>query len=199
MARRNILKAQDRQRLFDIPADEDSLIRHYSLSAADRLEIDLRRREHNRLGFAVQLCVMRHPGRALAAGETPPRAMLKYVRSATVQDRRAALLSAVEAASMSDSGVTIVNTTIATLRERRVLLPALETIERIGLAARAIARRRAEGVFIKGLAPETLEALDKLLEVDAAIGQTHFHWLRSAPEAPAASNLIGLPYVLLGR
>lgn len=79
MARRKILKAQDRQELFDIPADEDSLIRHYSLSAADRLEIGLRRREHNKLGFAVQLCVMRHPGRVLAAGEIPPRAMLKYV------------------------------------------------------------------------------------------------------------------------
>jgi TnpA family transposase len=83
VARRKILKAQDRQELFDIPADEDSLIRHYSLSAADRLEIGLRRREHNKLGFAVQLCVMRHPGRVLAAGEIPPRAMLKYVADQT--------------------------------------------------------------------------------------------------------------------
>jgi TnpA family transposase len=79
VARRKILKAQDRQELFDIPADEDSLIRHYSLSTADRLEIGLRRREHNKLGFAVQLCVMRHPGRVLAAGGIPRRAMLKYV------------------------------------------------------------------------------------------------------------------------
>jgi hypothetical protein len=30
------------------------------------------------------------------------------------------------------------------------------------------------------------------LEVDPAIGQTRFHWLRSAPEAPGASNLVGL-------
>jgi len=226
VARRTILKAQDRRQLFDIPADEDSLIRHYSLSAADRLEIDLRRREHNRLGFAVQLCVMRHPGRVLAAGEIPPRAMLKYVadqigadppvfptyarreetrrdhiarlmsylgvRSATSQDRRAGLLSAIEAAAMSDSGASIVNAIVATLRERGVLLPAAEIIERMGFAARAIARRRAEGALIEGLAPEKLQALDKLLEVDAAIGQTRFHWLRSAPEAPAASNLVGL-------
>lgn len=41
MARRTLLKAQDRQELFDIQADEDSLIRHYSLSPADRLEIDI--------------------------------------------------------------------------------------------------------------------------------------------------------------
>ena len=226
MARRKILKAQDRRELFDIPADEDSLIRHYSLSAADRLEIDLRRRDHNKLGFALQLCVMRHPGRVLAVGEIPPRAMLKYVadqigadptvfttyarreetrrdhiarlmiylgvRSATVQDRRAGLLSAIEAAAMSDSGASIVNAIVATLRERGALLPVVEIIERMGLAARAIARRRAEGALIEGLTPEKLQALDKLLEVDVAIGQTRFHWLRSAPEAPAASNLVGL-------
>src|SRR3546814_20554272 len=59
--------------------DEDNLIRHYSLSLADRLEIELRRRNHNRLGFAIQLCLMRYPGRVLGAEETPPRAMLKYV------------------------------------------------------------------------------------------------------------------------
>jgi TnpA family transposase len=164
MGRRKILKVQDRQKLFDVPADEDSLIRHYTLTAADRLEIDLRRRDHNKLGFAVQLCVMRHPGRVLAAGEIPPRAMLKYVadqiaadptafityarreetrrdhigrlmiylnvRSAATQDRRAALLSAIEAAAISDSGVSILNAIVTTLRERGALLPAVETIER---------------------------------------------------------------------
>ena len=222
MGRRKILKVQDRQKLFGVPADEDSLIRHHSLTAADRLEIDLRRRDHNKLGFAVQLCVMRHPGRVLAAGEIPPRAMLKYVADhigadptafATYarreetrrdhiarlmiyldvrRDRRAALLSAIEAAAISDGGVSILNAIVTTLRERGALLPAVETIERLGLAARAIARRRAEIALIEGLALEKLQALDKLLEIDPAIGQTRFHWLRSAPEAPTASNLIGL-------
>lgn len=54
MAKRKLLKVQDRQALFDIPTDEDSLIRHYSLSPADRLEIEVRRREHNRLGFCCR-------------------------------------------------------------------------------------------------------------------------------------------------
>lgn len=79
MAKRKLLKEQDRRELFDIPVDEDSLIRHFSLSPADRLEIELRRRDHNLLGFAIQLCLMRYPGRVLGAEETPPRAMLKYV------------------------------------------------------------------------------------------------------------------------
>lgn len=28
--------------------------------------------------------------------------------------------------------------------------------------------------------------------IDPAIGQTRFHWLRSAPDAPGAGNLVGL-------
>lgn len=226
MAKRKLLKEQDRQKLFGIPVDEDSLIRHYSLSAADRLEIELRRRDHNRLGFAIQLCLMRYPGRVLGAEETPPRAMLRYVadqigadhaafalysrrgetrrdhvarllayldiRSATAEDRRAALLAAIQAATMSDDGGAIANSIVAMFRERESLLPAIDTIERIGLAGRAIARRRAERALIEGISVDTLQSLDGLLDVDPSIGQTRFHWLRSAPEAPGASNLVGL-------
>lgn len=226
MAKRKLLKERDRRELFDIPVDEDSLIRHYSLSPTDRLEIELRRRDHNRLGFAIQLCLMRYPGRVLGAEETPPRAMLKYVadqigadqgsfalysrrketrrdhaarllvylgvRSATAEDRRAALLAAVQSATMSDDGAAIANSIIATFRERGSLLPAIDTIERIGLAGRAIARRRAERTLIENIPLNTLRSLDKLLDVDPSIGQTRFHWLRSAPEAPGTSNLVGL-------
>lgn len=226
MAKRKLLKVQDRQALFDIPTDEDSLIRHYSLSPADRLEIEVRRREHNRLGFAVQLSMMRYPGRALIANEMPPKAMLNYIaeqvgadpasfdlyarreqtrtnhvahllgylemRSPTAEDRRAALLSAIETASTTDKGVAIANTIIVTFRERRVLLPVTNMIERMGLAARAIARRRAEAALIADLDQQKLQTLDGLLEVDPAIGKTRFHWLRSPPEAPGALNLVGL-------
>ena len=40
MAKRKLLKDQDRRKLFDIPVDEDSFIRHYLLSSADRLQIE---------------------------------------------------------------------------------------------------------------------------------------------------------------
>ncbi|MBO9463310.1 Tn3 family transposase [Labrenzia sp. R5_0] len=226
MARRMLLKVQERQELFDIPTDEDSLIHHYSLSPADRLEIELRRREHNRLGFAIQLCVMRHLGRVLSVNEAPPKAVLNYIaeqvgadpasferyarreetrsnhithllgylgmRSAAAQDRRAALLAAMQAASATDKGLPIANAIIATFRERRVLLPVANVIERLGLLARTIARRRAEVALISDLSPETLETLDGLLSGDPVISQTRLHWLKSAPDAPGAMNLIGL-------
>ncbi|TCQ70422.1 TnpA family transposase [Ochrobactrum sp. BH3] len=226
MAKRTLLKIQDRHELFNIPTDEDSLIRHYSLSPADRLEIELRRRKQNQLGFAVQLCLMRYPGRALLPNEVPPPMLLNYIaeqinvdprlfslyatreetrrehiahlqryldlRSATAEDRRAALRAGIEAASQTDKGLSIAKAIIATFREQCVLLPALNMIERMGLAARAIARRRAESALIADLSDEKLEALDILLDVDPAIRQTRFHWLRSAPDAPGAGNLIGM-------
>ena len=93
---------------------------------------------------------------------------------------------------MSDDGAAIATTIVATFRERGSLLPAIDTIERIGLAARAIARRRAERALIEEVSIDKLQSLDRLLEVDPLIGQTRFHWLRSALEAPGASNLVGL-------
>ena len=55
MAKRMLLKPQDRRSLFDIPTDEDSLIRHFTLSPSDRLEIEVRRRAHNRLNVTTPL------------------------------------------------------------------------------------------------------------------------------------------------
>jgi hypothetical protein len=39
VARRALLKEHERKTLLDIPIDEDSLIRYYSLAPADLLEI----------------------------------------------------------------------------------------------------------------------------------------------------------------
>jgi TnpA family transposase len=38
-----------------------------------------RRRPANRLGFAVQLAYLRHPGRALEPEEVPPELMLAFI------------------------------------------------------------------------------------------------------------------------
>jgi hypothetical protein len=65
-------------------------------------------------------------------------------RSATGQDRRAALLAAIQAATMSDDGGAIASATVAMFRERGSLLPAIDTIERWRLT-RPSARRDFTG------------------------------------------------------
>ncbi|MCF1475446.1 DUF4158 domain-containing protein, partial [Agrobacterium vitis] len=78
--------------------------------------------------------------------------LLSYLgmRTPTSEDRRMALSAAIEVAAATDKGVTIVNAIVAAFRERNVLLPAEDVIERLGLAARAVARRRAEAALLAG-------------------------------------------------
>lgn len=122
------------------------------------------------------------------------RSLMAYLglRTASRDDRRAALVAAIDAAANGDHGLPIATAAIAEFRKRNALLPSLHSIEKIGLGGRAIARRRAEKELVESMPPDRLVSLDRLLEVDPVIGQTRFHWLRSAPEAPGASNLVGL-------
>ncbi|WP_158263832.1 DUF4158 domain-containing protein [Deinococcus arcticus] len=56
--------------------DERMLSRYYLLNEEDLRLVRGRRRDFNKLGYAVQLTVLRHLGRALRPGETPPEEVL---------------------------------------------------------------------------------------------------------------------------
>ncbi len=79
MPRRRLLTAAERGHLLALPETDDALIRHYTLSEADLAVIGQRRGDHNRLGFAVQLCYLRYPGIALPAETEPPTRLLAFV------------------------------------------------------------------------------------------------------------------------
>jgi len=79
MPRRHILTDRQRATLFDLPDDDPSLLRHYTLADDDIEHIHTRRSPHNRLGFALQLCVFRYPGRLLTAGEVIPLKVAGFI------------------------------------------------------------------------------------------------------------------------
>ena len=79
MPRRSILTARQRAALFDLRTDDASILRHYTLADDDLEIIDTRRRPHNRLGFALQLCALRYPGRLLAPGEVIPEPIMRFL------------------------------------------------------------------------------------------------------------------------
>lgn len=54
-------------------------MRHYTLSDEDLAHISQRRRPHNKFGFALQLCVLRYPGRVLAPGELIPMEVVEFL------------------------------------------------------------------------------------------------------------------------
>lgn len=92
MPRRHILTERQRSTLFDLPTDEDSLLKHYTLDDDDLDHIRERRRPENRLGFALQLCALRYPGRILYPRELIPKEVLSFI-GAQIGIKEDALLS----------------------------------------------------------------------------------------------------------
>lgn len=61
-----LLTDAERTALFGIPGEADELARRYTLEAADLDLINQRRLDRNRLGMALQVALLRHPGMPLA-------------------------------------------------------------------------------------------------------------------------------------
>lgn len=79
MPRRRVLTEVELERLLALPTAEPDVVRHYTLSDADLAIVRRRRGRGNRLGFALQLCALRHPGRLLRPGELLPPQPVAYV------------------------------------------------------------------------------------------------------------------------
>ncbi len=77
-ARLSLTKAQ-RDALLVLPDTEEAFIRHYSLNGEDVEIIGRYRTPETRLAFALQLCVLRYPGRVLRQGEVMPLRLLAFI------------------------------------------------------------------------------------------------------------------------
>jgi TnpA family transposase len=91
MPTRELLTPAQRLRLDALPVDLDErlMARHHTLSEADVGVVFRRRTETNRLGFGVQLCLLRYPGRPLRPKEKAPEKMVRYVAAQLGADPRA--------------------------------------------------------------------------------------------------------------
>lgn len=79
MPRRVTLTHRQKNALLRLPTTHTDLFKHYTLSNEDLGHIRQRRRAHNRFGFALQLCVLRYPGRVLAPGELIPMEVVEFI------------------------------------------------------------------------------------------------------------------------
>jgi len=62
MPARTLLSSEQRTRLFSIPTDPSEMVRHYTLGGTTSRSSRTKRRSVNRVGFGVQLCLLRYPG-----------------------------------------------------------------------------------------------------------------------------------------
>jgi len=245
LARRHLLTDEERQALLGIPADADALARLFTLSRSDQDLVADRRGDANRLGFAVQLALLRYPGTALAyldqpvqplvtwmAGQLdiPAAAFAEYarrpqtmtdharqlaailgLRTPTMADVSPMIEAAAQAAWGTDNGQPIAAAVVAALRAARIILPGAAVVERVAIAGRARARKRAADALLAGLSEAQVAKLDGLLAIDPSQGMTPFAWLKAMPMARKADHIrelldrlhrvrdIGLPAGIAGR
>ena len=79
MPRRRAVTRGPLEVLLPLPATETELIRYWTLGTADLAAIEHRRGDPNQLGFALQLCAFRYPGRLLRPREAIPELALGFV------------------------------------------------------------------------------------------------------------------------
>ena len=89
MARRSIFSATERDSLWALPESQDDLILHYSFTESDLSMIRQRRGDANRIGFAVQLCLLRYPGYALAGDMSVPNPVIQWIARQVQSDAAA--------------------------------------------------------------------------------------------------------------
>lgn len=79
MARRSLLTGEERRRLFEPPTSDREIATPYTLSLEELDWIEERRRPANKLGAAVQLALVRHPGFGWTGSQTVAPTLLKFI------------------------------------------------------------------------------------------------------------------------
>lgn len=86
----------------------------------------------------------------------------------------------------------IVETLVAELRKQHLVLPSVDTLERLALKGRARARREAAAALFDALSPDQRVQLQALLVNDPSVGQTRLTWLRGYPHSASPANMTAL-------
>ena len=207
MASRRLVPASVREALLGIPSDIGSLERNYLLADEDLELIGTRRRPENRLGLALHIVLLRHPGQGWLDDTEPPAPLVAWLaeqidvpfpalarygtREATrsshrrlatrhlglrafvpAYDMRTAMDLAARAAFDTDDGRIILARLAGEMKAHRLVLPNAGTLERIGLAGRARARRLSAQALNDTLDDERKKALEDLLKHEPTIGRS---------------------------
>ncbi|WP_420917307.1 Tn3 family transposase [Priestia flexa] len=195
---------------------EEELAMYYTLSEYDIEVINRHRRDHNRLGFAIQLCILRQPGCSLVdLPEKVPEELVRFVakqigvdptvfnlyakrdptrrehleeirkeygyRSFQLNDYREISYTLLQHALENGNTLYLVQSTINLLRKRKIILPALSTIERLVWETRKRAEKKIFMLLTKSLCDWQKRRLDELIASSKHNKKTLLAWLKEIP------------------
>ncbi|MEQ6375951.1 Tn3 family transposase [Bacillaceae bacterium S4-13-56] len=214
---KELLTVDQRDEFVRIPSDmtERELETYYTFSQYDLEVIKRHRRDHNRLGFAVQLCVLRYPGWSLTDVEPIPDYVVQYIakqinanpdsfslyaqrdptkhehmeeirqvygyQNFSVSTYRELAQYLLKHALQNGNSMYLLRTVQEEIRNRKVILPGMTTIERLVWET----RRRAEEKIFKSLTGTLSnwqkKKLDEFIDPLVESKKTPLAWLREIP------------------
>lgn len=110
------------------------------------------------------------------------------LRPVTSEDQLLLVKLAKDSAQNTNKGRLIVADVLQGLRQNRMALPAIDTIERAAATGRAAAETEAVDAILTGLEPEQEERLLQLVVNNKVLEYTPLAWLRDVAEAPTPDN-----------
>ena len=110
--------------------------------------------------------------------------------SFTTAHHRLAVQELIETAMQTDKGIVLATRLVEMLRERRILLPALNAVERVCAEAITRANRRIYKQLTDGLTEAHRGRLDQLLVRKQDSSMTWLGWLRQSPLRPNSRYML---------
>jgi len=197
---------------------------YYSLSDFDIDVINKHRRDHNRLGFAIQLCILRYPGCTInnmleipenlisyvakqinvepnvfslyAQRDTTRREHLEEIRQVfgyinfDKSDYRKVSSTLLESALENGNTMYLIRNAIERLRKKKIILPAIPTIERMVWLAKTRAEKKIHAILIRDLSVLHKHRLEKLIDLTVKNSKTKLAWLREIPGQSSPDSFI---------
>jgi TnpA family transposase len=220
MPRREILSPAQREELLAIPVRSGRPDRALVLSEQDLSLIRQRRGDQNLLGIALQLALLRFPGTALLADETPPQELINFlalqlhvassawksdqarrehllelqthygIRSFTLGQYRSLSAWLLSTALQTNRGVALVRAAIEELRRRSVIVPRLPVLERLCAETALRAQRQLFATLSANLTDNQRRQLDAVLELHEDRQVSVLAWLRSPSGIPSPRTIL---------
>lgn len=223
---RELLTPEQRLELKEIPSNlsESDMAIYYSFSEHDIDIINQHRRSHNKLGFAVQISVLRYPGWALSEIDTIPLNVLEYIaqqikvdpddfslyakreptkrehleeirqqfgyKNFSVKEHHEVANVLLQYALENGNALYLIKIALDIFRKMKIILPAINTIERIVWEVRDKAEKRIYKIINENLSAEHKHNLDDLINDKIGNGITRFAWLKEIPNNHAPETFI---------
>lgn len=225
MSVKSLLTPEQRKDILSLNnLSEFDFTSYYSLSDFDIDVINKHRRDHNRLGFAIQLCILRYPGCTInnmleipenlisyvakqinvepnvfslyAQRDTTRREHLEEIRQVfgyinfDKSDYRKVSSTLLESALENGNTMYLIRNAIERLRKKKIILPAIPTIERMVWLAKTRAEKKIHAILIRDLSVLHKHRLEKLIDLTVKNSKTKLAWLREIPGQSSPDSFI---------